>query len=192
MEAQIAAAAWHLPHIPRSEGGVPAIAFLAQTYASLDDMARWAKAVIASRDPDFIIGPGQNGAPDYIRRWFIVPRNGFANVYLHLTQRDDDDRALHDHPWPSRSVIIEGGYVEVTPEGSFERLPGDVIERDAEAAHRLALRRDDDGAAIPCISLFFTGPKVREWGFHCPKGWVPWREFVDDGDTGKVGRGCGE
>lgn len=36
MEAQIAAAG-RLPHVPHSDGGGPAIAFLAQTYASLDD-----------------------------------------------------------------------------------------------------------------------------------------------------------
>lgn len=159
--------------------------------ASLEDMQAWARGVMDSRDPDFIIGPAQApGERDYIRRWWIVPRNDLSNTYLHLTQRDDEDRALHDHPWPSRSVIIAGGYLEVTPDGTFERKPGDVIERSADAAHRLVLKRDDAGDPIPSISLFITGAKVRDWGFHCPKGWVLWSDFVDDVDTGKVGRGC--
>ncbi len=159
--------------------------------ASLADLQAWARGVMDSRDPDFIIGRAQGpGERDYIRRWWIVPRNDLSNTYLHLTQRDDEDRALHDHPWPSRSVIIAGGYLEVTPDGTFERNPGDVIEREAEAAHRLVLKRDAEGQPIPSISLFITGAKVRDWGFHCPNGWVPWREFVDDADSGKVGKGC--
>lgn len=192
MEAQTVAAEARLPNVPRSEGGEYAVPFMPQMEASLDELVIWANKIMTTLDPDFIIGPGLNGVPDYIRRWWVIPRNSFSNIYLHLTQRDDEDRALHDHPWPSRSVILQGGYIEVTPEGAFERMPGDVIERLAEDAHRLVLRRDDDGNPIPCISMFFTGPKVREWGFHCPKGWVHWRDFTAGVQGELVGRGCGE
>lgn len=192
MEAQTVAVSGGLPHIPRSEGGVNAVPFMPQAEAGLDEMVAWATETITMFDPDFIIGPGSDGKPDYIRRWWVIPRNPFSNIYLHLTQRDDDDRALHDHPWSSRSVILQGGYIEVTPEGAFERLPGQVVERAADAAHRLVLRRDEDGNAIPCISLFFTGPKEREWGFHCERGWVHWRDFTGGSQGELVGRGCGE
>lgn len=80
-----------------------------------------------------------------------------------------------------------GSYREVTPEGSFIRQPGDVVTREATALHRLELI---DGE--PCISLFFTGPKVRDWGFQCPKGWVPWQDFTGGANGELVGRGCGE
>jgi hypothetical protein len=160
-----------------------------QDYASLADMESWARGMMASRDPDFIIGPG---TPDYIRRWWIVPRNESLNQYLHLTQRSDEDRALHDHPWSNTSFIIAGGYWEVMPIGGSSetqmlwRGPGDVITREATAAHRLII---PDGSY--CISLFATGPKVREWGFHCPQGWRHWREFTDQLDGASVtGKGC--
>jgi hypothetical protein len=42
----------------------------------------------------------------------------------------------------------------------------------------------------PCWTVFITGPIVREWGFHCPKGWVHWREFTDARDSGSIGKGC--
>jgi hypothetical protein len=42
------------------------------------------------------------------------------------------------------------------------------------------------------VSLFMTGPKVREWGFACPKGWVHWRDFTGGENGELVGRGCGE
>lgn len=149
--------------------------------ATLEQMQDWAEALMASRAPDFVIGD------DYLRRWYVVPRNSGQNVYLHDIRRSDDDRALHDHPWHNTSYLILGGYIEHTPEGTFTRKPGDVIEREATALHRLEV--------IPgerCISLFMTGPNIREWGFACPQGWRHWRDFVDDRDSGQVGRGCGE
>ena len=36
------------------------------------------------------------------------------------------------------------------------------------------------------------GRKVREWGFHCPRGWKVWTSFVDMTNTGAIGPGCGE
>ena len=29
--------------------------------------------------------------------------------------RDDEDRALHDHPWHNVSLLLVGQYIEVTP-----------------------------------------------------------------------------
>lgn len=152
-----------------------------QYKAKLPEMQAWARGIIASRPPDFTIGA------DYLRRWWVVPRNDFANVYLHEFRRSDDDRALHDHPWASTSVILSGRYLEHTPEGSFLRAAGDVVSRPAEALHRIEIF---EGEAP--VSLFFTGPAVREWGFACGHGWVHWRDFVDARNSGNVGRGCGE
>lgn len=150
--------------------------------ASLEDMQAWADAIMASRAEDFEIGE------NYIRRWWIVPRNSFSNLYLHEMSGPDDDRAMHDHPWANVSVIIRGGYIEHTPAGVFERHEGDVIERAATALHRLELLP----GISRTISLFSTGPKVREWGFACRQGWVHWKDFCAPGDSSKVGRGCGE
>lgn len=144
-------------------------------YASIDELAVWAESVMR-RAPDFVIGEPER---PYMRRWFVVPRNAFANLYLHEILRSDDDRALHDHPWPSRSLIISGGYFEHLPgDVRVWRAPGWTGERTAEQPHRLEV---PDGARA--VTLFFTGAKTRDWGFHCPQGWRPWQEF-----TG--GRGC--
>ena len=137
--------------------------------------------------PDFIIGDDD----PYIRRWWMTERQPEdTKLYLHNQMRDDQDRALHDHPSDNISYILEGGYTEITPEGTFERKPGDVIWRRAEQLHRLVLRRDENGNIITSWSLFLMGPKVRDWGFQCEKGWVPWWIFCDPKDPGKVGRGC--
>lgn len=151
-----------------------------EAYASVGDMATWAADIIVSREPDVIIGA------DYMQRWWVAPRNAHANLYLHRFLRSDDDRALHDHPWSNSSLIIQGSYIEHTPEGEFLRQPGDFVERPANSLHRIELID-----AQPVISLFQTGPKCREWGFACPGGWVHWRDFVGEDPT-QVGRGCGE
>lgn len=150
-------------------------------YAGIGDMLDWAGSIMA-REPDFVIGG------DYMHRWYILPRNAMMNLYLHKTFRSDGD-VMHDHPWDNTSMILSGGYREETPEGNFIRRPGDVIHRKATDVHRLVLLDDQ-----PSVSLFMTGPKVRDWGFHCPGGWVPWEVFTGgyhDGRSDK-GAGCGE
>lgn len=142
------------------------------------------------------------GHPIYLRRWWLIPRNRFFNVYLHQMLRDDDDRALHDHPYINLSLILDGGYVEVLPHGHGSlarkwRAPGSLIARRAVARHRLELPPAEH-APRPGIlahpvswSLFITGPRVRDWGFHCKSGWVHFRDFVNPDDGGAtVGRGC--
>lgn len=152
-------------------------------YANIAEIAEWSRSV-RQREPDFIIGEPER---PYLRRWWIIPRNEFQNVYLHEILRSDDDRALHDHPWENRSILIEGRYVEHTLAGSFLRQPGSVIARNATDAHRLEIT--SSGHAV---SLFFTGQKVREWGFLCPQGWRHWRDFTGGVNGEIVGRGCGE
>lgn len=137
------------------------------------------------RPPDFVIGPPE--AP-YLRRWWLVPRNRWCNVYLHQILRSDDDRALHDHPWWNVSIILRGSYIEVMPgQRDKYRNVGSVVFRRAEQLHRLVI----DKISGPAWTLFITGPRVREWGFQCPKGWVPWHEFTKPGAKGQVGKGCG-
>jgi hypothetical protein len=139
---------------------------------------------MASRAHDFAIGPKDE---PYMLRWWIIPRNKWFNIYLHKFYHDDEDRALHDHPWASCSIILEGGYFENFDWGRVWRGEGSVTLRRATKAHRISLSKI---LAPNPVSLFITGPVIRTWGFHCPKGWVPWHKFVDLSDTGSVGRGC--
>lgn len=136
------------------------------------------------RAPDFLIGPP--GDP-YMERWFLIPRNKQFNVYYHRILHDDDDRALHDHPWPSLSVVTAGRLREVTEAGARELARGDVVFRTGEFAHRLELV-----GGKPAETLFITGPNYRDWGFLCPQGWRRWDLFVDPANPGEPGAGCGE
>lgn len=184
-------------------------------------LLRRAEAIMASRSPDFEIGPEGDR---YLLRWWIIPRNKFFNLYLHRFLHDDEDRALHDHPWMNCSVVLKNGYYEVIPRANISadsltkrpndfyrgdrsdvvkvhRLEGSVTFRRATAAHRVVLLRryafSADGRTkdfvkvpIEAVTLFFTGPVIREWGFYCDWGWCPWQQFVSTRDKGSIGRGC--
>lgn len=172
--------------------------------------ADWLIARVTRRAPDFIIG-GQERP--YLRRWWLTPWRAWTerakgsprrwvralgragellpNVYLHEFLRSDDDRALHDHPWGNVSVLLRGAYTEHTVEaGGVHRREvlsaGAVRARPSgRFAHRIELH---NGA---CWTLFITGPRYRDWGFHCPEqGWIPWRRFTAADDPGAIGQGC--
>lgn len=151
-------------------------------------MWNWFKTLCSGR-PHFIIGGPES---PYMLRWYLLPRNRRLNIYLHKFLRDDDDRALHDHPWWFISFLIKGGYMEKTVAGLKFRRRWSWAYRRAEHRHRVILFNDAAGKPVPAWTIVMTGRKSRTWGFWCPKGFVPWYEFVDDDDHGNVGRGCGE
>lgn len=146
------------------------------------------KRAALRREPDFVISPKGPEFP-YLRRWYLIPRNRWLNLYLHHFLRSDDDRALHDHPWASCSIILFGSYLEITPQGKHIRNQGDITFRRASSPHRVELFGDPDGE-LPAWTLFITGPKVREWGFHCPQGWRHWKVFTAGPKGEHIGRGC--
>lgn len=142
----------------------------------------------AKRSPDVVIG---GHSKPYMWRWYVIPRNPVFNIYLHLFWRSDDDRALHDHPWVNFSWLLTNTYTEhrISDGGinlKIQRYAGDWVFRSTgKIAHRIELT---DG---PCFTLFITGPRYRQWGFHCPfYGWVHWRDFTNANDPGDIGKGC--
>ena len=120
----------------------------------------------------------------YLKRWWIIPRNKYFNIYLHHFMKSDDDRALHDHMYWNVSIIFKGSYLEHTPKGIYKRKTLSLVGRLAKSAHRIELNNG------PCWTLFITGPRIREWGFHCPNGWRHWKQFVSMDSPGEVGPGC--
>lgn len=155
----------------------------------------------SQRSPDLVIGE------EYLARWWLVKNvraddsglefflhestrsSRWFNVYLHCVTRSDDDRALHDHPWLNMSIILAGVYREVYADRAKIRPAGAIVFRLGSTAHRLEVVQG------PVWSLFITGPKYREWGFRCPNGWRHWKEFTQyeqNGDSTRIGRGCGE
>jgi hypothetical protein len=111
---------------------------------------------------------------------FRIPQFG---IYIHKLCRDDNDRALHDHPWPFTSIILKGGYFEHTerwletdPPINIEEFQyysaGSILRRPAEWRHRFAL------TAYPTWTLVFVGRRCRKWGFWVDGvNWCWWRKY---------------
>ncbi|MBM3604312.1 MAG: hypothetical protein FJX25_06025 [Alphaproteobacteria bacterium] len=81
--------------------------------------------------------------------------------------RAADHGPHHDHPWPFRSTIIRGGYVEemLHDDGrreTVERRPGDQFVIEPGHVHRIVALLDGD--CWTCIEIL--GRKVREPGFY--------------------------
>lgn len=135
---------------------------------------------------------GDPGDPCMLR-WRLVPQNPLCNVYLHRMLKPDPCDALHDHPWASLSLMLSGAVAEEFDggRGSGTRLieAGALVYRPAAFAHRLFPAAPGGEATW---TLFVTGPVVREWGFHCPRGWRHWTLFTAE-RPGRAGRfGCDE
>lgn len=165
-------------------------------------------AYTSSHPMDFRIPPNTN-VPAYMHRWWRIARNWAFNIYYHNVLRSDDDRALHDHPWFSFSVVLRGGYFEHTIlAGGIHRKvwkgPGSMTFRwTGSMAHRLELERvslmeaplhslmnreveisdaTNQKVEVPATTIFNTGPVLRRWGFHHESGWVDaydWDAFCD-------------
>lgn len=149
-----------------------------------------------SRPMDFRIPPDTR-TPVYMQRWWRVPRNWATNCYFHIVRRSDDDRALHDHPWFSFSIVVDGGYWEHTiADGGVHRkewfAPGRMKFRwTGRKAHRLELGRHEGPKKYPGMvidgeisarTIFITGPVLRRWGFHDSRRWVDayeWDAFCE-------------
>lgn len=162
-------------------------------------LLNWAEGVMDSRSPDVTLKNREGGI--YLERWYIWPlwarspggeykplTGNWFGLYIHRFLGSDEDRALHDHPRHNASLVLSGGYLEHLRDRKVWREPGSWVFRHAATAHRVVLPVhiiDQKPYPLPAVSLFFTGPKVRDWGFHCPGGWVPWQQFTKSGPDGK-------
>ena len=106
--------------------------------------------------------------------WFPI------SVYLHHFHRPDDDRELHNHPWPwAVSLVLAGGYDELRRDcGEHEHVlrqrryrAGSVNVLRADTFHRITAL---EGAPW---TLFIVARKVQGWGYYMPdRGFIPWRQ----------------
>ncbi|HEY0915397.1 MAG TPA: hypothetical protein VGE22_11045 [Solimonas sp.] len=128
-----------------------------------------------------------------LRYWTRQPKPGrYITSRLHHILREDTDRAHHDHPWGFVSLVLRGWYIERRPRRQNQhpalddteyvdtlRRPGSLMFRRATDRHKI-IEVAPNGAVTHC---WFFG-RDRRWGFHDPvRGWVWWRDYLDDYTT---------
>jgi len=105
----------------------------------------------------------------YMRRFWLL-RLGPLQIRLHHILAEDPGRDHHDHPWPFRSVILRGWYLEQREGGRhMRREEGDMYRMKRGEFHRIV--QVADGGAW---TLFITWGARRGWGF---KPSVPHGEY---------------
>lgn len=112
----------------------------------------------------------------YLEKWRLSQDADGSARMLHRFLRSDGDEEFHDHPWDNRTLMISGGYWDVTPTSRQWVAPGEILIRKAHDFHRIEL---EDGV-IP-MTIFWHGPKINEWGFLGVDGIkIPADKFLAD------------
>ena len=124
----------------------------------------------------------------YLLRWHLIPRNRFFNIYLHKFI-GSDKRVMHDHPWISLAYQLSGQLSEIYCRPiianreehatalllkSVKWMSESRIIKKGQWTYRNSrfLHFIIPESNFECWTLFFTGPKIRDWGFITTQGWV--------------------
>ena len=151
----------------------------------LDAEPTWLRDIILAATYPGRFWPGDAGrsttigtGPVPLAKRTVIKRSPDSCIYMHRWLNSDPDD-LHDHPWDWCSIILAGGYWEVSEHevvGSYSggpnriigtqeiriwRAAGSVLFRKATERHRVEI---DPSRAQNPVSLFITGPALREWG----------------------------
>jgi hypothetical protein len=127
----------------------------------------------------------------YLERYYIFFKERVTfpyNVFLHKFLKSDPDD-VHDHPWNYFTIILKGGYWEWIPvfntlgekfsEYRVWRGPGSFRFGGMNNYHRIELE-----PGVNAWTLFFVGPKKREWGFLVNNKWIHYEQYLSDKKNG--------
>jgi hypothetical protein len=126
----------------------------------------------------------------YAARWYKNPlvwtlQSFGVAARVHEILTSDKGRSYHDHPWSYVTIILKGGYYELTPRYDRSGLycgdnlnwrgPGSILFRPANSFHRLVVP-----TGRSAWTLFITGPYKQKWGFLVhPKNKVSYNEYFE-------------
>lgn len=138
----------------------------------------------------FVIRDRDSDAP-YLTRWSLKLLRGWI-LRLHVIDRPDSTRCVHDHPWPFWTFCLWGGYAETIEEDSVRDVEGIrtvvVVRREHHVRPRTLHYRPaafrHTITALPrgrAITLVLTGPRIQSWGFYTTRGFRPYWDFLARG-----------
>ena len=129
----------------------------------------------------------------YLERYYVFFKERVTfpyNVFLHKFLKSDPDD-VHDHPLNYFTIILKGGYWEWIPvfnslgekfkEYRVWRGPGSFRFGGMNNYHRIELE-----PGVNAWTLFFVGPKKREWGFLVNNKWIHYEQYLADKKNGAL------
>jgi len=144
---------------------------------------------------------------NYMKRWWFIVTPWFK-ARVHEILRSDREFHLHSHPWSFISIILKGGYWELTPV-YIKRADGWEYYQKAPTRRSEKVVLQEKGekeifwktwygpgsvlyrkagtfhkVILPegeiTTTLFFTGKQKIDWGFLRDGAFVFWREYLND------------
>jgi hypothetical protein len=107
------------------------------------------------------------------RRWELL-RTRWGSIFLHgmYEPEGDKDEHCHDHPWSFVSLVLWGGYFEVSHDTKTftHRVwrPGSIrFQRAQGAFHRILALNGPKS-----FSLVLAATSRRLWGYWTQEGWI--------------------
>lgn len=100
---------------------------------------------------------GRSECP-YAYRWVL--NLGIFSIRIHHFLRSEPIRHQHDHAWDFITIILKGGYIDVSPSGIDKLKTGAIRYRKAEHIHNVVLPKTTD-----CWTLLIAFKPRRNWGF---------------------------
>lgn len=102
----------------------------------------------------------------YMRRFWLL-RLGPLQIRLHHILAEDPAREEHNHPWPFRTIILRGWYLEQRAGRYAVREAGDSYRMGRDEFHRIV--QVADGGTW---TMFITWGARHGWGFKQADGSV--------------------
>ena len=148
--------------------------------------------------PDLTLLTDQDQAQVYMQRWWLSRESapgggGQYGLYVHVFE-SDDPQDLHNHPWPSVSLLLAGCMFDNNASYRHTLREAALLMRSAGYKHRVTLPREGPAylhammeamtsgkQTAKAITLIATGRRTqRGWGFETPDGRI---ERVDTKPT---------
>lgn len=86
---------------------------------------------------------------------------GLFSLRFHYWMNSDDPRAYHDHAHWFFTLVLWGGYDDLSEDGTIDRLGfGSIRFRKARHRHTVQL------TSKRCFTILLAGPQERRWSFY--------------------------
>lgn len=107
---------------------------------------------------------------EYITRLHMLKTRWWA-ICVHWLNKPDPEPFDHDHPVSFLSIILRGGYTENRNGQVRKHRWFNFVRATQDDRHTITHVEPNT------VTLCFMGPKIREWGYTTPTGWIMWKDY---------------
>jgi hypothetical protein len=129
--------------------------------------------------------PDRCGTGPYLDRYYLLGHMKSRYALMLHRFRAGDTGALHDHPWSFWTLILTGGYYELTPGKPIYKVmwfpPLSFLRRPYTWRHKVLLAVEPKpGLKSPpeTWTLVLRGPYRQKWGFYPNGAFVPHEAYM--------------